>query len=84
MAKGKSFSGKRPTYKITVRDLRELAVSGAGKIDATRLDGDALSISISGAGGGASPAGSTICGGCDSGAGSFDAAELKAKRRKRS
>ena len=82
VAKGKSFSGKRPIYKITVRDLRELAVSGAGKIDATRLDGDALSISISGAGSG------SIAGRVDdlavaiSGAGSFDAAELKAKRAK--
>ena len=82
VAKGKSFSGKRPTYKITVRDLRELAVSGAGKIDATRLDGDALSISISGAGSG------SIAGRVDdlavaiSGAGSFGAAELKAKRAK--
>ena len=82
VAKGKSLSGKRPVYKITIRDLREVDVRGSGTIDATKLDGDALSISISGAASG------KVSGRADEltitirGAGSFDAAELKAKRAK--
>src|SRR5262245_13018814 len=79
--RGKRPSGS-PTYRVTVSELRKLDISGAGSIEATKLDGDALSISISGAGSG------HIAGRADeltnsiSGAGSFDAAELKAKRAK--
>jgi hypothetical protein len=82
VAKGKSLSGKRPVYKITIGDLREVDVRGSGTIHATKLDGDALSISISGAASG------NVSGRADEltitirGAGSFDAAELKAKRAK--
>ncbi len=62
--------------------MRELDVSGSGTIDATKLDGDALSTSISGSGTG------NLAGRVDdltisiSGSGSFDGAELKAKRAK--
>jgi Putative auto-transporter adhesin, head GIN domain len=78
---GKRISGK-PTYKVTVGDLRKIAISGAGSIAATKLDGDALSISVSGAGSG------NVAGRADeltisiSGAGSFDAGQLQAKRAK--
>lgn len=81
VAKGKRPSGS-PTYRVTLSELRGLDISGAGSIEATKLDGDALSISISGAGSG------NIAGRVDdlrisiSGAGSFNAAELKAKRAK--
>ena len=41
VAKDKSVSGKRPVYKVTVSDLRQLGVSGSGTVDATGLDGEA-------------------------------------------
>ena len=50
VAKDKSVSGKRPVYKITVGDLRQLGVSGSGTVDATGLDGEALAMSIAGSG----------------------------------
>jgi Putative auto-transporter adhesin, head GIN domain len=78
--------GKRPattpTYKVAVSDLRELEVSGAGSFDATKLDGDALSISISGAGSGQAAGRADSLTLSISGAGSLNAAELKAKRAK--
>ena len=82
VAKGKSLSGKQPVYKVTVGDLRELDVRGSGSIDATKLDGDALSVSIAGSGT------ANLAGRADdltvsiSGSGSLNAAELKAKRAK--
>src|SRR5262245_60947233 len=36
VAKGKSVSSKSPVYKITVADLHEISVSGAGSIEATK------------------------------------------------
>jgi Putative auto-transporter adhesin, head GIN domain len=82
VAKGKSLSGKRPVYRVTVSELQKLDVSGSGTVDATKLDGDALSMSISGSGTG------NLAGRVDdltvsiSGSGSFNGAELKAKRAK--
>jgi Putative auto-transporter adhesin, head GIN domain len=83
VVRGKSPRPSREAfYKVTVSDLRELQVSGAGSIDASKLDGEALSVSISGAGSG------KVAGRADaftlsiSGAGSLNAAELKAKRAK--
>jgi Putative auto-transporter adhesin, head GIN domain len=82
VAKGKTLKGKRPDYKATVGDLRAIDVSGSGKIEATKLDGDALTISISGAASG------DVAGRADdltisiSGVASLDASELKAKRAK--
>jgi hypothetical protein len=82
VAKGKSLSGKQPIYKISVGDLRELDVRGSGTVDATKLEGDTLSIAISGSGT------ANVAGRTDdltvaiSGSGSFNGAELKAKRAK--
>ena len=49
-AKGKSFEGKTPTYRITMKDMRTLTVSGSGDIEASKIEGDALSVSVSGSG----------------------------------
>ena len=84
IAPGNSLYGKRPAYKITVGDLRELNIEGAASIEASKLDGDALAISIAGAAAG------TIAGRADeltislAGAGTLNAADLKAKRGKAS
>ncbi len=50
VAKDKSMSGKRPLYKVTVSDLRQLGVSGSGIVDATGLDGEGLAMSVAGSG----------------------------------
>lgn len=79
-AKGNSFHGKRPTYRITVNELRALNVQGGAAIEASKLDGDRLSISVEGAAGG------NLAGRVDNliidikGAGMISAGELKAKR----
>ena len=71
---------KQPTYTITVAGLRSIDIQGAGEIEATKLDGDALTISVSGAASG------TVAGRADdltitiSGAAKFDAGPLQAKR----
>ena len=82
VAKDKSVSGKRPLYKITVNDLRQLGVSGSGTVEATGLDGEALAMSVAGSGE-INAAGRiedlTIS---ISGSGSCNAAALKAKRAK--
>jgi hypothetical protein len=77
-------SGKQPSrravYKVSVAELKKIDVSGAASIEATKLEGDRLSIDISGAATG------NLAGRVDelkisvSGAGSFDAAALQAKR----
>lgn len=78
---GKTVIGK-PTYHVTVGDLRELLISGSGTIDAKSLDGEALSVSISGVGNG------NFAGRIDqlvvsvSGSGIINAAGLIAKRSK--
>jgi hypothetical protein len=80
--KGKSVSGMRPLYNITVGDLREVELIGSGDIVATKLDGASFSMSIAGSGS------ATLAGRVDAldisiaGSGSADAAELKAKRGK--
>jgi Putative auto-transporter adhesin, head GIN domain len=82
LEKGNKIYGKRPAYKITVGDLRELGIEGAATIEATKLDGPALTISIAGAAAG------TVAGRSDeltislAGAATLNAAELKAKRGK--
>jgi hypothetical protein len=82
VVKGKSIAGKQPVYKITVSDLREIDLGGSGEIEATKLDGAALSMSVSGSGS------ARLAGRTDdltisvSGSGSCNAAELKAKRAK--
>src|SRR5262249_15938149 len=82
IVKGNTLNGKRPVYKITVNDLRAIDVEGAASIEATKLDGDGLSVSIAGAASG------NVAGRADdltllvAGAGTLNAADLKAKRGK--
>ena len=82
VAKGKSLSGKRPVYRVTISELKKLDVTGSGTVDATKLDGDALSMSISGSGT------ATLAGRVDdlrvsiTGSGSFNGTALTAKRAK--
>jgi Putative auto-transporter adhesin, head GIN domain len=79
VVKGKRPS-KAPTYKVTIRDLREVAVTGSGSIEAINLDGEVLSLSISGS------ASAKAAGRVDSltvsisGSGSLGAAGLMVKR----
>jgi hypothetical protein len=80
--KGNSFHGKRPTYKITVKDLRRIHVQGGAAIEASKLNTEKLSILIEGAAGG------NLSGRVDDltieikGAGWISAGELRAKRAK--
>jgi len=80
VAPGNSFHGKRPTYKVTVKDLRRLHFQGGVAIEASKLDGEKLSILVEGAAGG------NLSGRVDDltieiqGAGMLSAGELKAKR----
>ncbi len=82
VAKDRSISGKRPVYKVTVSDLRQLGVSGSGTVEATGLDGESLSMSVAGSGD------IVAAGRVDdltisiSGSGSCNAADLKAQRAK--
>jgi len=81
-AKGNSFHGKRPTYKVTVKDLRHIHVQGGVVIEASKLESEKLSILVEGAAGG------NLSGRVDDltieikGAGLLNAGELKAKRAK--
>jgi Putative auto-transporter adhesin, head GIN domain len=81
-AKGKSFQGRIPVYRITVGDLRQIELSGSSTIDASKLDSSALAVSASGS------SEVHLAGRTDDftlsirGSGSADAAELKAKRAK--
>ena len=81
-AKGNSFHGKRPTYKITVKDLRRIHVQGGAAIEASKLESEKLSILVEGAAGG------NLSGRVDDltieiqGAGWISAGELKARRAK--
>jgi hypothetical protein len=81
-AKGKSFEGKIPVYRITVSDLRKITVTGSGDVDASKLEGNMLSVSDTGSGD------IRLGGQVDElvlgieGSGDVNAAELKAKRAK--
>jgi len=75
-----TWSNKGPRFKVTVSELRKLRLSGAGTVNATKLDADSLSISISGAGDGNIAGRSNSLSISISGAGSLDAAGLQAKR----
>jgi hypothetical protein len=80
--KGNSFHGKRPTYKVTVKELRHIHVQGGAAIEARKLASEKLSILVEGAAGG------DLSGRVDDltieikGAGWISAGELKAKRAK--
>jgi len=79
-AEGKNWSGKGPRFKVTVRELRKLKVSGVGSVKATNLDTESLTVSISGAASGRIAGRSDNLSISISGTGSLNAAELKAKR----
>jgi hypothetical protein len=80
--KGNSFHGKRPTYKVTVKDLRHIHVQGGVEIEASKLESEKLSILVEGAAAG------KLSGRSDDltidikGAGLLSAGDLKAKRAK--
>jgi hypothetical protein len=82
VVKDRSMFGKRPVYRVTVGDLRQLGVSGGGIVDVRGLDGDSIAMSIAGSGE------ITASGRADdlaisiSGSGSCDAGGLKAQRAK--
>ena len=81
-AKGNSFHGKRPTYKVTVKELRHIHVQGGVAIEAKNLESEKLSILVEGAAAG------NLSGRVDDltieikGAGMLSAGDLKAKRAK--
>jgi Putative auto-transporter adhesin, head GIN domain len=81
-AKGNSFHGKRPTYKVTVKDLRRIHIQGGVAIEARKLESEKLSILVEGAAAG------NLSGHVDDltieirGAGLISAGDLKAKRAK--
>ncbi len=82
VAKDRSVSGKRPLYRITVKELSQLGIAGAGQVNATGLDGNALAMSVAGSG-------AIVAAGrvedvtiSISGSGSCDAAGLRAVRAK--
>src|SRR3954466_9499954 len=78
--KGNSFHGKRPTYKVTVKELRHIHIQGGVAIEARKLESEKLSILVEGAAGG------TLSGRVDDltieikGAGQISAGTLYAKR----
>src|SRR5882724_5450999 len=82
VAEGKrvTWTSKGPRFKVTVSELRKLKVSGAGSVNATKLDSDSLSISISGAADGNIAGRSNNLSISVSGAGSLNAVDLQAKR----
>src|SRR5262249_41928055 len=81
-AKGNSFHGKRPTYKVTVKELRHIHVQGGVVIETKKLESEKLSILVEGAAAG------NLSGRVDDltveikGAGILGAGDLKAKRAK--
>lgn len=81
-AKGKSFQGKMPTYRVTITDLRSIRVHGSGDVTANNLDGSVLSVIASGS------SDIRLSGRDDdltvsvTGSGSVDAAKLQAKQAK--
>jgi hypothetical protein len=80
--KGNSFHGKRPTYKVTVKELRHIHIRGGAAIEAKKLESEKLTILVEGAAGG------NLSGRVDDltieirGAGVLSAGDLKAKRAK--
>jgi hypothetical protein len=47
---GKSYEGKMPVWRVTVTELGRIELEGSGAVSASKLVGDALSISVSGSG----------------------------------
>src|SRR5262249_25787438 len=74
------WKSKGPRFKVTVSELKKLKVSGAGSVNATKLDSDSLSITLSGAADGNIAGRSNNLSITVSGAGSLNAVDLQAKR----
>jgi Putative auto-transporter adhesin, head GIN domain len=75
-----SWKGKGPRFKVTVSELKKIKVSGAGSVNATKLDSDSLTISLSGAADGYIAGRSNNLSISISGAGSLNAVDLQTKR----
>jgi hypothetical protein len=50
IARGKSFYGSNPVFRITVADLRSIEITGAGDVSANKLAEERLALSILGSG----------------------------------
>jgi hypothetical protein len=74
------WKGEGPRFKVTVNELKKIKVSGAGSVNATKLDSDSLTISLSGAADGTIAGRSNNLSISVSGAGSVNAVDLRAKR----
>jgi len=77
-----SFTGKIPVFEVTVSDLRVLQLEGSGVVKASKLDGGALSLTVTGSGEINLAGRSDLFTVAISGSGSVDAAELQTKRAK--
>ncbi|HPS42336.1 MAG TPA: head GIN domain-containing protein [Anaerolineaceae bacterium] len=44
------LGGEKIIFRLMMREIKSLALSGVGSLDAARIDGDALSVSLSGPG----------------------------------
>src|SRR5205814_196008 len=81
-AKDTNVSGMRPLYKVTMAELKGIDISGSADIDASKLEGESLSMSIAGS------ASAKLVGRIRdfrlsiAGSGSADATGLKATRAK--
>ena len=82
VAKGKNFSGTGPVFAVTAATLRSLGINGSGGIQASKLDGDTLSVSIAGSGSAKLAGRAAELKLSISGSGSVDAAQLQARRAK--
>jgi hypothetical protein len=74
--------GRAAIFKVTVSDLRAIAVSGSGSVEAAKVEAGALSISVSGSGSAKAAGRADSVTISVSGSGTADASNLKAKRAK--
>jgi hypothetical protein len=82
LARRTSFTGKIPVFEVTVTDLRGLQVEGSGIVKASKLDGGALSLTVTGSGEVDLAGRSDLFTVAIAGSGSVDAGELQTKRAK--
>ncbi len=80
--KGKTFEGKMPAYHVTVADLHTITLDGTGRVDASKLDAAALSLSVAGAGSIYAAGRADALDVSVKGAGSVDASNLQVKSAK--
>jgi hypothetical protein len=79
---GTNYSGAEPVYVVTVAALRSVELDGSGEIQASKLDGETLSVAISGSGSAKLAGRATELTLSIEGSGSIDATQLRAKRAK--